>query len=370
MYLDYFQLKEHPFQITPDADFLFLSDAHARAKAYMDYTIRNKDGFVVITGEVGAGKTTLIGKLLSEFDDNVVVAKIFQTQLNEVEFLQAVLVEFGLQPFKASKVELMDMLTTFLIDSFLNAKQLVLIVDEAQNLSPRVLEEIRMLSGLETQKQKILHVILVGQPELNATLDSPELEQLVQRVRLRFHISALTEAETLEYIMHRLNVAGGNRRLFAEDAVPLIYRYTGGIPRLVNTLCDTAMTCAFADDLPSVTSECVQSAIDELQWVPYSERVRRAPGPPRALDGGLNGFTHEADPVFTHPRLFPVEDQLSTIAGYLEGMAGRMENIEMLLRHMVTQLERRHKKISVRLGRAELSALMQQITDLDKNRLS
>ena len=167
MYLEFFGLKEYPFRLTPDVDFLFMSSAHARAKAYMDYSVWNREGFVVITGEIGCGKTTLIQKLLSELnDEDVLVAKIFQTQLDDVEFLQAVLVEFGLNPFNAKKVELMDMLNTFLIENFHNDRQAILIVDEAHNLSMKALEEIRMLSGLETHKEKILHVILVGQPQL------------------------------------------------------------------------------------------------------------------------------------------------------------------------------------------------------------
>ena len=275
MYLEFYKLHEHPFQLTPDSDFLYMSESHARAKAYMDYTIWNRDGFVVVTGEIGAGKTTLLQKLLSEFDDTAAVAKIYQTQLDEIQFLQAVLVEFGLSPFNASKVELMDMLSTFLIDSFLQSKQLVLIVDEAQNLSPKVLEEIRMLSGLETQKEKILHVILVGQPELNDILDSPEMEQLLQRVRLRCHISALSDRETRDYVYHRLRVAGaGDRLLFDPDALPMVYEYTGGIPRLINVLCDMALTCAFTDRSPTVTVASLKTAIGELRWKPYSERVK------------------------------------------------------------------------------------------------
>ena len=357
MYLDFFKLKEHPFQITPDSDFLYMSRAHARAKAYMDYTIRNKDGFVVITGEVGSGKTTLIKKLLSEFDDNVLVAKIFQTQLNETEFLQAVLVEFGLIPFNAKKVELMDMLSTFLIESFIQSKQLVLIVDEAQNLSPRVLEEIRMLSGLETQKQKILHVILVGQPELNDTLDSPELAQLLQRVRLRFHISALSEAETRDYIAHRLRKAGSEgRAIFSEDTIPLIYRYSGGIPRLVNTLCDTALMCGYADDLHAVSIDSVKAAIDELQWLPYSERVRSD-----AKRGAVNG--QGALLGDNGAENIGVENlpQFETMIAILAGMAERMESIETLLQHTVELLERKHH-ISVRFGRNQLSHLVKQFT--------
>src|SRR5258706_10235479 len=195
MYLEYFGLSAKPFGLTPDSGFLFMSEPHSRAKAYMDYTVWNRDGFVVITGEIGSGKTTLIQKLLSELDENVLVAKIFQTQLNEVEFLQAVLVEFGLNPFNAKKVELIDMLNSFLIEHFLKGKQIVLIVDDAHNLSIKVLEEIRMLAGLETRKEKILHVILVGQPHLNDMLDSPDMEQLMQRIKLRDYIRALSHQQ-------------------------------------------------------------------------------------------------------------------------------------------------------------------------------
>lgn len=363
MYLDFFKLKEHPFQITPDSDFLYMSEAHSRAKAYMDYTIRNKDGFVVITGEVGAGKTTLIRKLLSEFDENVLVAKIFQTQLDEAEFLQAVLVEFGLNPFNAKKVELMDMLSTFLIDSFLQNKQLVLIVDEAQNLKPRVLEEIRMLSGLETQKQKILHVIIVGQPELNRTLDSPALEQLRQRIRLRFHISALSEAETKDYIAHRLFVAAGeNRHLFTDDAIPLIYQYSGGIPRLVNTLCDTAMMCAYVDDSPLVSVDSVKAAIEELQWVSYDQRKREAPPASAETPAPAPLLLDDGRPIKL--------EQLDQLVTALEGIDAHMSNIEGLLKEALLLLQRRNRRISVRLGRAQLEQLMKQLSgEMEKNHM-
>lgn len=275
MYLEFFQLRDFPFRLTPDTEFLYMSSAHARAKSYMDYTVWNREGFVVITGEIGCGKTTLIKKLLSELEgDKIHIAKIFQTQLDDVEFLQAVLVEFGLNPFNARKVELIDMLNSFLIDSYANLKQVVLIVDEAHNLSMKALEEIRLLSGLETRKEKVLHVILVGQPQLNEMLDAPEMEQLAQRVRLRFHLKALTQKETTEYIDHRLRIAGAERGgVFALDTIPLIYEYTGGVPRLINTLCDTALTCAYADNERKVTASGIREAIAELQWPTYAKRL-------------------------------------------------------------------------------------------------
>jgi type II secretory pathway predicted ATPase ExeA len=290
MYLEYFGLSAHPFRLTPDSDFLFMSEPHSRAKAYMDYTVWNREGFVVLTGEIGCGKTTLIQKLLSELDDNVVVAKVFQTQLDEVEFLQAVLVEFGLNPFNAKKVELLDMLNNFLIEQFLQGKQIVLIVDDAHNLSVKVMEEIRMFAGLETRKEKILHVILVGQTQLNEMLDLPEMQQLMQRIKLRYHIRALSELEVGNYIRHRLSIVGAaNRNLFPSDTIPVVFRYAGGIPRLINTLCDTVLTCAYADSLPAVKAEVVEAAAKELQWPLYVDRVdsRRATARSSSNEGGL-----------------------------------------------------------------------------------
>ena len=275
MYLEFFGLREQPFQLTPDPDFLYLSKAHARAKAYMDYTIWNRDSFVVITGEIGSGKTTIIQHLLSAIDENVIVAKIHQTQLNEIEFYQAILVEFGFKPFNASKVELIDMLNSFLIDQYTKGRQVVLIIDEAQNLTPRVLEEVRLMTGLETNKEKILNLILVGQPELKEVLDSPAMEQLAQRIRFRFHIKPFTAEETRQYIEHRLKVAGApHQRIFPASTMPIIHRYSGGIPRLINSLCDTALISAYVENKKTVTLDLVEEAIEELQWMPYSERSR------------------------------------------------------------------------------------------------
>jgi type II secretory pathway predicted ATPase ExeA len=273
MYLDNFKLRDHPFRLSPDPDFLYLSKAHSRAKAYMESTIWFTDGFVVITGEIGSGKTTLIETFLRELEKDVIVAQINQTQISPIEFLQSVLAQFGFTPFKMKKAELLATLNNFLIEQYAAGRKVLLIVDEAQNLSLSTLEEIRMLSGIETTKDKVLRIILAGQPELNAKLDSPELVQLTQRVRLRFHLSALSPDDTRGYILHRLEVAGsGGREIFAADTFPLIYRYTGGVPRLINTLCDTAMMAAFTTERDHVRIDDVQAAIEELRWKEFSER--------------------------------------------------------------------------------------------------
>jgi general secretion pathway protein A len=266
-YLEHFKLVEQPFRLTPDPEFLYWSKQHARAKAYMESTIWLADGFVVITGEIGSGKTTLLQSFLSELDDDVIYAVVSQTQLTPTQFLQAVLTEFGFKPFNKRKVELLDMLNMFLIEQYSNGKKVVLIVDEAQNLSTKVLEEVRMISGIETHKEKVLRIILAGQPELKETLDSPSMKQLVQRVRLRFHIGPLDRRETREYIERRLAVGGHDTPdLFADDCFDVIYRFSGGVPRLINTLCDTALLCAFADEKKVVEAVDVISAAQELNW--------------------------------------------------------------------------------------------------------
>lgn len=337
MYLDFFRLREFPFRLTPDTDFLYMSEAHSRAKAYMDYTVWNRDGFVVITGEIGCGKTTLIQKLLTELDDNVLVAKIFQTQLDEVEFLQAVLVEFGLNPFNAKKVELIDMLNTFLVDQFHQGRQLVLAVDDTHNLGPKVLEEIRMLSGLETNKEKVLHVILVGQPQLNEMLEAPELEQLLQRVRLRYHLRSLSEEDTKAYVLHRLHVAGlAEGQLFEPATWPIIYKYSGGLPRLINTLCDTALVCAYADNQPTVAEATLNGAIEELHWLPYAKRVnqQRLRNQPTGKDYQQELREHTRALIGVGQRM----THLDALVPALNALTGRMANIENLLRRIAGEM--------------------------------
>jgi general secretion pathway protein A len=275
-YLEHFQLSEQPFRLTPDPEFLYWSKQHARAKAYMESTIWLADGFVVITGEIGSGKTTLLQSFLTELDDDVVYAVVSQTQLTPTQFLQAILTEFGFKPFNKRKVELLDMLNMFLIEQYTSGKKVVLVVDEAQNLSQKVLEEVRMISGIETHKEKVLRIILAGQPELRETLDSEGLKQLVQRVRLRFHIGPLDRRETREYVERRLSVAGrGDSELFAEDSFDAIYRFSGGVPRLINTLCDTALLCSFADEKTTVEPLDVIAAAQELNWQEHESNTGR-----------------------------------------------------------------------------------------------
>ncbi len=266
-YINHFKLNEQPFRLTPDPAFVYWSKQHARAKAYMESTIWLADGFVVVTGEIGSGKTTLLQSFLTELEKDFVFAVVSQTQLSTTQFLQAVLTEFGFKPFDKRKVELLDMLNMFLIEQYASGKKVVLIVDEAQNLSKKVLEEIRLLSGIETHKEKVLRIILAGQPELRKTLESPTLKQLMQRIRLRFHLGPLDKSELREYVLHRLSVAGRVADdLFDPGCYKIIRQYAGGVPRLINTLCDTALLCAFADEKDVVQAVDIRAAVHELGW--------------------------------------------------------------------------------------------------------
>jgi type II secretory pathway predicted ATPase ExeA len=255
----------------------------------------------VITGEIGSGKTTLIESFLEELPDNVILAYVNQTQLTPVEFLQALLVEFGFTPFDKRKVELLSMLKDHMIEQYAAGKTLLLVIDEAQNLSRRVLEELRMLSGIEAQKEKLLRVVLAGQPELQQILAQQRLEQLKQRVRLQFHLGALSKRETREYIEHRLEVAGADgRRIVEDDTFDPIFTYTGGVPRLINTLCDTAMLCGFAEEKSVIDHDLIMTAIEELQWAPYVARYPKgdaAAAPESDLDDTSSNETVNGAPA-------------------------------------------------------------------------
>lgn len=276
MYLDHFGLNKAPFQLTPDAGFLYLSPQHSKAKAHMDYAVLNRDSCVVVTGEIGCGKTTLINQFLRDIGDDVCVARIFQTQISTRQFLQTLLAQFGIEAYQKNKAELLSLVTDFLMEQDRKGTQVVLVVDEAQNLSMRVLEEIRLLTDIETEKAKTINVILCGQPELNDQLNDPAMAQLLQRIHFRVHVEPLSMIEMSEYIDHRLRIAGypRNEPLFPAAVMPTFFRYTGGVPRLINTLCDTVLTAAYVDEKTRVDEALVDAAVRELDWGPYDHRTR------------------------------------------------------------------------------------------------
>lgn len=274
MYLGHFQLSQLPFRPGPDPAFLYPSQAHARAKAYMESALWFNDGLVVITGEAGVGKTTLIEAFLRELEADVVVAQLTQAPASPALFLQTLLQQFGLEAsVTSSQAQRLALLEGFLIEQHDEGRKVLLVVDEAQNLPAPALAELRPLAEFGSPKDPLLRIVLAGQPELDARLDLQELEPVRQRLRLRFQLNALGEAEVAGYVRHRLAIAGGTHEVFEAGVFPLIHRYTGGLPRLINTLCDTALLTAYAMDRATVGREAVQDAIGELRWKEHAVRT-------------------------------------------------------------------------------------------------
>ena len=266
MYLEFLGLRDKPFSITADPSFLYLSRKHREALSHMVYGIRERKGFVEITGEVGTGKTTLCKTLLRQLDSTIKSALILQSQqLSELQLLQSVVQDFGLNPMRANRLGLFNQLNQFLLDETTKGHNVVLIIDEAQNLSLRLLEQIRMLSNLETDKEKLIQIILVGQPQLREKLAQPALEQLRQRIGVRYHITPLDTDEVRTYIDHRLRVAGSDGTLqWTDDGVEEVYRDSHGIPRLINLICDRSLLACYVFGVKRVDRDIVRHSYQEL----------------------------------------------------------------------------------------------------------
>jgi general secretion pathway protein A len=265
MYLEFYGLKEKPFSLTPDPQFLYLSESHRTAIDSLLYGIRQREGFMVVTGDIGTGKTTICRSLLEKMDRNVKTAVIFNPFLTEGELLRAILQDLGFASIGRSKTERIDALNRFLLDQLSQGQHVLLIIDEAQNLSIPVLEQIRMLSNLETAKEKMLQIILFGQSELDQKLKFPKLKQLNQRIGIRHHILPLNREETESYVYQRLTVAGAHGSItFSKSALDEIHRFSQGIPRLINLLCDRTLIGGFVDETFQIDKRLVKKAIKDL----------------------------------------------------------------------------------------------------------
>lgn len=284
MYLTFFNLREAPFNLTPDPRFLFLSSQHEEALTHLLYGIHERKGFIEISGEVGTGKTVLCRALLEQLDSSVSTALIFNSYLTQTELLEAIGRDFGLETGGVAAGILIDRLNIFLLSEFSAGRNAVVVIDEAQNLEPTVLEQLRMLSNLETARGKLLQIVLVGQPELRDKLSLPDMRQLEQRIAVRFHINELSRAEVAKYIRHRLRVAGAagngtvrNGITFTRRALTLIYRYSGGLPRRINLVCDRALMNAFVHETQCINSTIVRQSVRDLN------------GARRAVGAGTSG---------------------------------------------------------------------------------
>jgi general secretion pathway protein A len=275
MYEQFYGLRENPFDVTPNPEYIYLGEHHREALAQLLYGVREKKGFIVITGEVGTGKTTLIRYLLDKLDGNGLTktAFLFNPKLAVNDFIQYILKDLGVRVQGQTKGEYLHNLHRYLLNAYQRDERVILIVDEAQGLKPELLEEIRLLSNLETSRSKLLQIVLLGQPELDKTLSQPEFRQLRQRINLRYHLEPLSEKETKEYIGKRLRIAGAREPIFTEKAIKEIYLKSGGIPRLINILCDNALLNGYALDQKLIDKGSVREVAKDLNLKKRSRRM-------------------------------------------------------------------------------------------------
>lgn len=268
MYHDFYHFTQDPFNLTADPDFLYLSRKHREVLDHLTYGVQHRKGFLLVTGEVGTGKTTLCKELLNRLGAGVKTAFIFNANLPEIQLLQAIVEDFGIEVKNRSKLALLDGIYQFLLEQSAGQGNAVLLLDEAQDLPDSTLEQIRLLSNLETQKMKLLQIILVGQPELERKLAKPELRQLRQRIAIRSLLLPLNQEELTAYIQHRIRIAGGEQRVhFSDEAAVRIYHHSRGIPRITNLVCDRALLAGFVQRQNEITSEIVNRAIEEVEGV-------------------------------------------------------------------------------------------------------
>jgi len=324
MYLQFFGLYRHPFRITPEDDFIYMSQQHSRAYVYMSSAIWSSEGFVVISGEIGSGKTTLLKKTIRNLEGNLKLVNIAYTNLESRDLFALILRKAGLEVKDNTKVAMLFQITEYLEQMAAAGTPVILAIDEAQNLTRTNLEDIRMLTGMESMGGPSMRVILLGQPELRQAITA--IPQLAQRVKLFFHLEGLSPAETAEYIDYRLLVSGhGGNRLFDDDTVREIHKISGGVPRLINKLCDGMLMCAYSEDRPFIDPHDLNSIRTELLGE-EPELKRRRNATPRS-----QSMPRDNIPILgTDPSPF-TDRHWNSLAGNLERIANALERIESRL---------------------------------------
>lgn len=266
MYERFYNLRERPFALSPDPEYLYLSRVHSEALDSIRYGIESRAGFIIVTGEIGAGKTTLLQSILQRLDDRTVIARVVNTMLDPRELLEAIALDFGLTDVSKSKAVLVRDLGMFLVEQRRQGRRPLLVIDEAQNLGPQALEEVRLLSNLETEKSKLLQILLAGQPNLRDTIASPELEQFRQRIAVSYHLRPLDADETAAYINFRLQHAAlGDPVRFPDDACSLVHEVSGGVPRVINVVCDAVLVFGYAEERHTIDRAMIDEVITELE---------------------------------------------------------------------------------------------------------
>ncbi len=347
MYNAFYGFREKPFSLTPDPHFLYLSSVHRKALAYLRYGLEDRKGFITVTGEIGAGKTTLIRALLRRVDPSTTVARIINTTVSSLQLLKMIMRDFGIESPSPAKEDLLASLNEFLLEEYSLGHNAVIIIDEAQNLGISTLEEIRLLSNLETEKDKLLQIILVGQPELRQTLASPELKQLRQRITVNYHLAALSDEEVSEYIQHRLKVAGAkNPNLFSSGAVDQIVTASNGIPRLINIICDAALVIGYVEEVQNISKNLLKEVLTELNLEPESSLFPPAVSPAKPEEHTLQQDIAQLCRRYQPQQ--PTQEELEQKAKQLREETEQLRTIMGRLADMEKELEERADHIKAR----------------------
>jgi len=318
MYESFYGLSEKPFHIVPNPNYLYLSPKHQNALTHLEYGLMERVGFILLTGEIGTGKTTLVRYLLNQIESDMEVAVIFNTNVSSDQLLNLILGEFELTAEADDKIKTLDIFYQFLIEKYAEDKRVLLIIDEAQNLSHESLEEVRMLSNLQSDEQMLLQIMLVGQSELKEKLKNPSLAQFTQRIAVNYHLTALPEEDTGRYIAYRLEKAGGRPDIFTTDAVGLVHQASGGIPRSINLLCDSALTYGYADELETIDAQVVEQVIKDKGGFGFQGEDEEKEDEEREIDQAPAAHTPEKNDKIINQRINKLEAEVHKLGKYLE----------------------------------------------------
>lgn len=339
MYRAFYGLHRKPFQLTADPEFLYLSATHKKALSYLRYGVADAGNLVLLTGEVGSGKTTLLKGLLRELEEEVVVAKVMNTRVSGEQLIELICLDFGLDPIGKERTAILHELNTFLIEQYAQGNKCVVVVDEAQNLEVPMLEELRLLSNLESGSDKLMQIILCGQPELKQTLGQQALRQFKQRINVSYHLERLSEEETAAYLTHRLEVAGSAVELFDAEAVALIHGYAHGIPRLINKVADRALLYGFVEEQDAIDGPLVETVLVDIRKEEgvdaaadgEEEEVAR-----RLSEGGRGGSSMDSrTATLLWNRLQQMEERMEEVAGHQQQIRREVEGLPFRLEEVV-----------------------------------